>query len=56
MSGILDSGSMNTLLSSLGTTNNNGSANGLYGINLSDYASIKSGTYGKLMKSYSAMH
>ena len=55
MSGILDSGSMNTLLSSLGTTNNNGSTNGLYGINLSDYASIKSGTYGKLMKSYYAM-
>lgn len=28
------------------------SANSMYGINLSDYASIKSGGYGKLMKAY----
>ena len=28
------------------------SSNGMYGINLSDYASIKSGGYGKLMKAY----
>ena len=55
MSSIYDSSSMNTLFSSLGTTNTNNSNNGLYGINLSDYASIKSGTYGKLMKSYYAM-
>lgn len=28
------------------------SSNSMYGINLSDYASIKSGGYGKLMKAY----
>ena len=27
-------------------------SNGMYGINLSDYSSIKSGGYGKLMKAY----
>lgn len=49
-----DSNSMNTLLSSLGTANSSGSStnNGLFGINLSDYASIKNGSYSKLMKSY----
>ena len=53
MSGIYDSNSMGTLLSSLGTTNNTPSAySGNMGINLSDYASIKNGSYGKLMKSY----
>lgn len=31
---------------------NNSSNNMLYGINLADYASIKNGSYGKLMKSY----
>ena len=55
MSGIYDSNSMSTLLSSLGTTNSSSSTNGLYGINLSDYASVKNGSYGKLMKSYYAM-
>ena len=48
-----DSNSIGSLLSSLGTgTTNSSSANGTYGINLSDYASIKNGSYGKLMKSY----
>lgn len=55
MSGIYDSGSMNTLLSSLGTSSTNSASNGLYGVNLADYASLKNGSYGKLMKSYYAM-
>ena len=53
MSGIYDSNSIGNLFSSLGTNTKGTSANnGLYGINLSDYASIKNGSYGKLMKSY----
>lgn len=53
MSGIYDSSSMNTLLSSLGTSNNTSTTySGNMGINLSDYASIKNGSYGKLMKAY----
>ena len=57
MAGIYDSGSVNTLFSSLGTTNtsNTSAFSGNMGINLSDYASIKNGSYGKLMKSYYAM-
>lgn len=56
MAGIYDSNSMSTLLSSLGTSSTtNTSSNGLYGINLTDYASIKNGSYGKLMKSYYAL-
>ena len=53
MSGINGYDGVNTLLSSLGT-NNSGSSNnnGLMGINLTDYASIKNGSYSKLMKSY----
>lgn len=48
-----DSNSMNMLLSGLGTTNSNNSYNtGLYGINVTDYATIKNGSYGKLMKAY----
>lgn len=47
-----DSGSISNLLSSLGTSNTSSSSNGLYGINLADYASIKNGSYSKLMKSY----
>lgn len=48
-----DSNSIGTLFSSLGTTNNsNASTDGLYGINLSDYASLKNGSYGKLVKAY----
>ncbi len=54
MSGIYDSNGIGTLLSGLGTSNNSTST-GLYGVNLSDYASIKNGSYGKLMKSYYAM-
>lgn len=57
MAGIYDSGSVNTLFSSLGKTNssNTSAFSGNMGINLSDYASIKNGSYGKLMKSYYAM-
>lgn len=49
-----DSNSISSLFSSIGNSNNS-SSNGLYGINLSDYASIKNGSYGKLMKSYYAL-
>jgi len=57
MAGIYDSGSVNTLFSSLGTTSTSNTSTyaGNMGINLSDYASIKNGSYGKLMKSYYAM-
>ena len=57
MSGIYDSGSLNTLFSSLGTTGNSNTSTyaGNMGIDLSDYASIKNGSYGKLIKSYYAM-
>ena len=37
------------LFSGFNNSNNN---NIFYGINLADYASIKSGSYGKLLKSY----
>ena len=52
-----DTNSINTLFSSLGTNNtrSNSGFSGNYGINLSDYASIKNGSYGKLMKSYYAL-
>ncbi|MBQ8518344.1 MAG: flagellar filament capping protein FliD [Agathobacter sp.] len=50
-----DSNSMSSLFSSMGTSSTSSSSDGLYGINLSDYASIKNGSYGKLMKSYYAM-
>lgn len=39
------------LFSSLNSSNSKGS-NSLYGINLADYATIKSGSYGKLLKAY----
>ena len=43
------------LFSSLNNSQNNNSSNaGLLGINLSDYASIKNGSYGKLLKAYYA--
>lgn len=45
-----DSSSVSTLFSSLGSSKSTGS--GLFGINLSEYASIRSGSYGKLMRSY----
>ena len=51
-----DTNSIGSLFSSFGTTNTNSSANnGLLGINLTDYASIKNGSYGKLVKSYYAL-
>ena len=51
-----DANSINSLFSSMGTTNTNNSSNaGLLGINLTDYASIKNGSYGKLVKSYYAL-
>lgn len=54
MSGIYDSSSVSTLFSGLGTnsTSNTSAYAGNMGINLSDYASIKNGSYSKLMKSY----
>lgn len=57
MSGIngFDSNSIGSLFSSMGTTSTSTLSEGLYGINLSDYASIKNGSYGKLMKSYYAL-
>ena len=48
-----DSSSVSTLISSLGSSKSTGS--GLFGINLSEYASIRSGSYGKLMRSYFSM-
>ena len=48
-----DSASVSTLFSSLGSSKSTGS--GLFGINLSEYASIRSGSYGKLMRSYFSM-
>lgn len=48
-----DSSSVSTLFSSLGSSKSTGS--GLLGINLSEYASIRSGSYGKLMRSYFSM-
>lgn len=48
-----DSLSVSTLFSSLGSSKSTGS--GLFGINLSEYASIRSGSYGKLMRSYFSM-
>lgn len=48
-----DSSSVSTLFSSLGSSKSTGS--GLFGINLSEYASIRSGSYGKLMRSYFLM-
>ena len=51
-----DSNSISSLFASMGTSSTNTSgAEGLYGINVSDYASIKNGSYGKLMKSYYAL-
>ena len=48
-----DSNAMSALFSGLQTTTDN-SNNGVYGINLADYASIKNGSYSKLMKAYYA--
>lgn len=50
-----DSNSISSLFSSLGSTNTNSSSGGMMGINLNDYASIKNGSYGKLVKSYYAL-
>lgn len=57
MSGIngYDGNSMNSLFASLGTTGNtSSSADGLFGINVIDYNTIRNGSYGKLMKAYYA--
>ena len=50
-----ETNSISSLLASVGTSNTNSSSNDLLGINLGDYASIKNGSYGKLMKSYYAL-
>ena len=52
-SSMYDSSSVSTLFSSLGSSKSTGS--GMFGINLSEYASIRSGSYGKLMRSYFSM-
>ena len=46
-----DSSSISMLFSSLGSSSKSINS-GILGINLSDYASIRSGSYSKLMKSY----
>ena len=46
-----DSSSISMLFSSLGSSSKSTNS-GILGINLSDYASIRSGSYSKLMKSY----
>jgi len=58
MAGIngFDANSVSSLFASLGTgSTSSNSSNGTLGINLNDYASIKNGSYGKLMKSYYAL-
>lgn len=55
--GAYDSNSIQTLFSSLNTSrssswNSGWSSSGMFGINLVDYASIRTGSYGKLLKSY----
>lgn len=50
-----DSNSISSLFSSLGTGSTSSSSTGMFGINLNDYASIKNGSYGKLVKSYYAL-
>lgn len=47
-----DSSSISMLFSSMGSRNNNSGGMDMLGINYSDYASIRSGAYGKLLKSY----
>lgn len=51
-----DSNSISSLFASMGTSGSGTtSSSGVMGINLNDYASIKNGSYGKLMKSYYAL-
>lgn len=54
-----DSNSINTLFSGLSASNtsstSSSSADGILGINLADYASIKNGSYSKLMNAYYSM-
>lgn len=47
-----DSNSIQTLFSSLNTGSKTTSSIGNWGINLADYASLRSGSYGKLLRSY----
>lgn len=53
--GNYDSNSISTLFSSLSTSSNSSSTSTSLYSSLSDYASIKNGSYGKLMKSYYAL-
>ena len=50
-----DSNSISSLFSSLNSNSTSSSTDGMLGINLADYASIKNGSYSKLMKSYYEM-
>lgn len=47
-----DSSSMSTLFSGLGSSNNNSYSSDLLGINYSDWATIRSGSYRKLVSAY----
>ncbi|MBO5259123.1 MAG: hypothetical protein J6B26_01930 [Agathobacter sp.] len=47
-----DSNSISTLFSSLNTSSSSSTGNSIYNIDFSEYASIKSGSYFKLLKSY----
>jgi ElaB/YqjD/DUF883 family membrane-anchored ribosome-binding protein len=49
-----DSSSISTLFSSLGSSSSSSSTSGIFGIDFSEYASIKSGSYHKLLKAYYA--
>lgn len=49
-----DSSSISSLFSGLSTNNNNSSSSNFLGISLTDYSSIRSGSYYKLMKNYYA--
>lgn len=51
----MDSSSVSMLFSSLGSGSRNSGGMDMLGINYSDYASIRSGAYGRLLKSYYAM-
>jgi len=48
----MNSSSISTLFGSMSTGSSNNSNSGIYAINLSDYANIRSGNYYKLLKQY----
>lgn len=55
INGLVNSGlNSNSLFSNLSASNSSSFGTSSYGISLSDYASIKNGTYGKVLKAYYA--